>query len=129
MHGIGIGQDPGTAGDNGLHQPAHIIVTDLHMPEMSGVDLCQWLRQQVTTAKIPIVLCSSLPEAELAKVASQVGADAYLFCTAELEGQPVRLVARVDARNVPERGERVSLRPLADAAHLFDGETGERLGS
>ena len=28
MHGIGIGQDSGTAGDNSLHQPSHIIVTD-----------------------------------------------------------------------------------------------------
>jgi CheY-like chemotaxis protein len=74
----------------------HIIVTDLHMPEMSGVDLCQWLRQQVTTAKIPIVLCSSLPEAELAKVATQVGADAYLSKDAGLEALPQRLHALCD---------------------------------
>jgi multiple sugar transport system ATP-binding protein len=59
----------------------------------------------------------------------ELGADAYLFCTAELEGQSVRLVARVDARKVPDRGDRVALRPLPDEAHLFDAETGERLGS
>jgi multiple sugar transport system ATP-binding protein len=57
----------------------------------------------------------------------ELGADAYLFCTAELEGESVRLVARVDARQVPDRGENVSLRPLPDEAHLFDAETGERL--
>ena len=57
----------------------------------------------------------------------ELGADAYLFCTAELEPEPVRLVARVDARKVPDRGDRVALRPLPDEAHLFDAETGARL--
>ncbi|MGN6103621.1 MAG: response regulator, partial [Kofleriaceae bacterium] len=56
----------------------HIIITDLYMPEMSGADLCQWLRQQVTTSRIPIVLCSSAPEVELEEIARSVGADAYL---------------------------------------------------
>ena len=37
----------------------HLIVTDLYMPEMNGAELCQWLRRQVATARIPIVLCSS----------------------------------------------------------------------
>jgi multiple sugar transport system ATP-binding protein len=59
----------------------------------------------------------------------ELGADAYLFCTAELAGESVRLVARVHARQVPDRGERVSLRPRPDEAHLFDAETGERLSS
>jgi multiple sugar transport system ATP-binding protein len=59
----------------------------------------------------------------------ELGADAYLFCTAEVGGESVRLVARVDARQVPDRGENVSLRPLPDEAHLFDAETGERLSS
>jgi multiple sugar transport system ATP-binding protein len=62
-------------------------------------------------------------------VVEELGADAYLFCSADLGGEIVRLVARVDARAVPDRGERVSLRPLPDEAHLFDAETGERLGS
>jgi CheY-like chemotaxis protein len=69
----------------------HVIVTDLYMPEMSGVELCQWLRQQVTTAKIPIVLCSSTPEADLAEVARTVGADAFISKDAGLEALPQRL--------------------------------------
>src|SRR5215510_11094781 len=56
----------------------HVIITDLYMPEMSGVDLCQWLRQQVNTARIPIVLCSSAPSAKLEEIARTVGADAFL---------------------------------------------------
>jgi len=56
----------------------HLIVTDLHMPDMSGAELCAWLRQQMQTARIPIVLCSSAPEAELAKLAAQAGADGFV---------------------------------------------------
>jgi multiple sugar transport system ATP-binding protein len=62
-------------------------------------------------------------------VVEELGADAYLFCSADVDGETVRLVARVDARAVPDRGDRVSLRPLPDEAHLFDAETGERLSS
>jgi CheY-like chemotaxis protein len=53
----------------------HLIVTDLYMPEMNGAELCQWLRRQVATAKIPIVLCSSAPDQELAYVSKVDGLD------------------------------------------------------
>jgi CheY-like chemotaxis protein len=74
----------------------HVIITDLYMPEMSGVDLCQWLRQQVNTARIPIVLCSSAPAAKLEEIARTVGADAYLSKEAGLEALPERLNALCD---------------------------------
>src|SRR5919197_1585836 len=60
-------------------------------------------------------------------VLGDVGADAYVFCSADIRGEQTRLVARTDVRNAPSQGERVSLRPRAEDAHLFDPETGERL--
>lgn len=69
----------------------HLIVTDLYMPEMNGAELCQWLRRQVTTARIPIVLCSSAPDHELAAVARAVGADAYVSKVDGLDALPDRL--------------------------------------
>ena len=69
----------------------HMIVTDLYMPEMNGVELCQWLRREVATARIPIVLCSSTPDDELAAVARSVGADAYVSKLAGLDALPERL--------------------------------------
>jgi multiple sugar transport system ATP-binding protein len=62
-------------------------------------------------------------------VIEDVGADAYVFCSAELGGETTRLVARTDARHAPEQGERVALLPRSDEAHLFDPTSGERLGS
>src|ERR687887_1949184 len=60
-------------------------------------------------------------------VVEDVGADAYVFCSADIRGAQTRLVARTDVRNAPAQGARVSLRPRAEDAHLFDPETGERL--
>jgi len=61
------------------------------------------------------------------EVVEEFGADAYVFCAAEVAGEEVRLVARHAARRAPERGERVALRPRPDEAHLFDPDTDERL--
>jgi CheY-like chemotaxis protein len=74
----------------------HLIVTDLYMPEMNGAELCQWLRREVATARIPIVLCSSAPDDELAVVARAVGADAYLSKLTGLDALPGRLNALCD---------------------------------
>jgi multiple sugar transport system ATP-binding protein len=58
----------------------------------------------------------------------ELGIDAFVFCTADLPGGPARLVARVDARRAPPRGERVRMRPSPEhELHLFSAETGGRL--
>jgi multiple sugar transport system ATP-binding protein len=61
------------------------------------------------------------------QVVEEIGADAYVFCTAEVGGFETKLVARSDARNVPGQGERVHLRPQAGEAHLFHPESQERV--
>ncbi len=61
------------------------------------------------------------------EVVEELGADAYVFCIAETGDGETKLVARVDARDRPMRGERVNLRPRPGAAHVFDCESGERL--
>jgi two-component system, OmpR family, alkaline phosphatase synthesis response regulator PhoP len=56
----------------------HIILTDIHMPEAQGTDICRTLKNQYHSQDIPIVLFSSLDDEELAVLAEQVGADGYL---------------------------------------------------
>ena len=69
----------------------HLIVTDLYMPEMSGAELCTWLRKQMETAKTPVIICSSAPDDELERVAKQVGADGYVSKNAGPEALPAKL--------------------------------------
>ena len=61
------------------------------------------------------------------EVVEDIGADAFVFCAAEVGGESTRLVARTEARKAPQQGEQVTLRPRADEAHLFDPGSGERL--
>jgi multiple sugar transport system ATP-binding protein len=61
-------------------------------------------------------------------VVEELGLDAYVFCTAALPAGEERLVARVDTRHAPERGQRVRVRPSAEyEPHLFSADSGERL--
>jgi CheY-like chemotaxis protein len=55
-----------------------LILTDIHMPEAQGTDICRTLKNEYHTQDIPIVLFSSLSDEELSKLAEQVGADGFL---------------------------------------------------
>jgi multiple sugar transport system ATP-binding protein len=61
------------------------------------------------------------------QIVEEFGADAFAFCVADVAGTQTKLVARVDARRAPSRGERVLLRPNPAEAHCFDPDTGARL--
>jgi multiple sugar transport system ATP-binding protein len=62
------------------------------------------------------------------EVVEELGADAYAFCVARVDGTETKLIARTDWRQPPERGETVVLSARHGEAHVFDPETGERLG-
>ncbi|MBL8951121.1 MAG: response regulator [Myxococcaceae bacterium] len=55
-----------------------LILTDLHMPDAKGTDICRTLKNEFKTQDIPIVIFSSLGDEELGKLAHQVGADGFL---------------------------------------------------
>ena len=55
-----------------------IILTDLQMPDIDGAALCKMLRARFKTARVPIVMFSSVDEVQLAEIAREAGADAYL---------------------------------------------------
>src|SRR6185436_11825687 len=46
-----------------------LILTDIHMPEAKGTDICRTLKNEYGTQDIPIILFSSLPDDELSKLA------------------------------------------------------------
>lgn len=55
-----------------------LILTDIQMPGIKGTEICRTLKSKYGTKDIPIVLFSSLPDQELAKLAEQVGADGFI---------------------------------------------------
>jgi two-component system, chemotaxis family, response regulator PixH len=56
-----------------------VIVTDVVLGGVSGDQICKQLKGRMADRKIPIVLVSGLPEAELKVRAERAGADGY-FC-------------------------------------------------
>ncbi|WP_022900753.1 ABC transporter ATP-binding protein [Humibacter albus] len=58
----------------------------------------------------------------------ELGADGYLYGHSQLDDKRIDLVGRVDGRAHPNAGETVYITPKPGHVHLFDAESGERLG-
>jgi multiple sugar transport system ATP-binding protein len=63
------------------------------------------------------------------EVVEELGADAYIYgSTTESTGDIKPIIVRVDGRTPPRKGSVVHLTPKGDHVHLFNAETGLRLG-
>ncbi|RZS57327.1 carbohydrate ABC transporter ATP-binding protein (CUT1 family) [Microcella putealis] len=62
-------------------------------------------------------------------IVEELGADGYLYGHADVVGQRVDIVARVDGRVHPHSGETVFITPEPKHVHVFNAESGERLNS
>jgi multiple sugar transport system ATP-binding protein len=64
----------------------------------------------------------------MVEVVEELGADAYVYGTVRGTVTDYPVIARVDGRRPPEKGATVHLAPKPDHVHLFDSQTGLRLG-
>jgi len=55
-----------------------LVITDVDMPNMSGLDFCQWIKSNPETAHIPVIVLSSLDTDDDIENGFKVGADAYV---------------------------------------------------
>lgn len=55
-----------------------LVLTDLEMPDLPGHEVVRVLKGGGATEKIPVVIFSARPEAELGALAEEVGADGWL---------------------------------------------------
>ncbi|MCX7523393.1 sn-glycerol-3-phosphate ABC transporter ATP-binding protein UgpC [Microbacterium sp. STN6] len=58
----------------------------------------------------------------------ELGADGYLYGHSEIDGKRTDFVARVDGRAHPNAGDTVYISPKVGHLHMFDAESGSRLG-
>jgi multiple sugar transport system ATP-binding protein len=59
----------------------------------------------------------------------ELGADGYLYGHSEIDGKRTDIVTRVDGRSHPNLGDTVYLTATPNHVHVFDTESGERLGN
>ncbi len=104
-----------------------LIISDVMMPRMSGIDLCSAVRAEHELAAVPILLVSGLRKDTATVVEGlRAGADAYL----EIPYDPVRLVAEVarlierkvslDALRESEGKYRMLVEQASDAIFILD---------
>jgi multiple sugar transport system ATP-binding protein len=113
-------------GQNGSVSLGGVDVT-LPQTVRSAADAGGWSSLVVGIRPESLELAADGIPAEV-QVVEEIGADAFVFCSTTLGGEETKLVARAESRRAPARGERVSLRPRPDEAHLFDPQNGFRIG-
>ena len=80
----GAGYDVTTAVDgmdawNALERTAFaLVVSDVEMPRLDGIGLCERMRADARTARIPVILVTSLDQPEHRARGLEAGADAYI---------------------------------------------------
>ena len=72
-----------------------LVMVDLHLPDITGLDVCDALKADPRTARIPVLLVSAVAEQqEAAELARRHGASGFVADTAE---GPVLLAAVEEA--------------------------------
>lgn len=62
-----------------------LLILDINMPEVSGLDLLEFLRRRREWQELPIVILSSESTDSIVDKALQLGADAYVMKPATIE--------------------------------------------
>src|SRR5215510_1349945 len=56
-----------------------LLILDINMPEVSGLDMVEFLRRRVDTKELPIVILSSESKDLIVDKALELGADSYVM--------------------------------------------------
>lgn len=73
-----------------------VILTDVNMPGISGIELCRLLKSNYETAHVPVVLYSAASSNELEDMARDCEADGFLSKSAGLEQLPKALARLIE---------------------------------
>src|SRR6202140_926170 len=97
--------------------PPDLLILDLMLPHVDGLEICRLLRANDKTAAIPIIMLTARAEESERIVGLEIGADDYLA----KPFSPNELVARVRALlRRAQRHEAPSGRPLTHGAIVVD---------
>ncbi len=72
-----------------------LIISDIKMPKLGGIELCMQLKENVKTSHIPVILLTAYTNSEYRMTSLEKGADAYItkpFNIELLEAQVVNLL-------------------------------------
>ncbi|MDW5289197.1 two-component regulator propeller domain-containing protein [Formosa sp. PL04] len=80
-------------GLEGIHlaqyNPIDVIVSDVMMPEMDGMEMCHQIKSDIRTSHIPVILLTARTSSKVQKEGYETGADVYL--TKPFDGETLKL--------------------------------------
>jgi two-component system sensor histidine kinase/response regulator len=106
-----------------LGQPPELLVLDWHMPDMSGVDVCRFVRQTLDAAQLPILILTATGTNESLLEGLAAGANDFVrkpFLSSELNARVAALVRSAALHTKLQATER-QLRVEADFRERFMG--------
>jgi two-component system chemotaxis sensor kinase CheA len=112
-----------------------LVVTDLEMPRLNGLELTRAIRADPERSSVPVVIVTSLASEEDHRAGIDAGADAYMakqgFSQHVLLSTVERLIGRLPAAAAPRAGRgdhaaRTDLRGLADVRGCAAADAGVR---
>lgn len=58
--------------------PPVLVILDIMMPQMSGYQVCEWIRSNPATASVPVIVCTANQERKHLEQAIKAGASDFL---------------------------------------------------
>lgn len=80
-------------------QPFELVLLDIRMPGMSGLDVCRAVRADPTTASLPVILITARSQEGDVELGFAAGADDYIvkpFSPRELSSRVTAMLSRVE---------------------------------
>jgi two-component system phosphate regulon response regulator PhoB len=108
------------------HDLPAVIILDLMMPEMSGIEVCRALRKHPPTSRIPILMLTAKTTEEDKVAGFEVGADDYV--TKPFSPREVVLRVRAVARRKPDQGSAKAIPARAGLITMDRAEMSATIG-
>jgi two-component system chemotaxis response regulator CheY len=65
--------------DEQQKQPVHLMIADVHMPEVSGIELLRWVRNQDRIKNLPVIILTTAQEKAAILEAGKLGVSHYMI--------------------------------------------------
>jgi DNA-binding response OmpR family regulator len=95
-------------------RPPDLLVLDLMLPQVDGLEICRLVRSNEATAAMPIIMLTARAEESDRIVGLEIGADDYLakpFSPNELVAR-IRALLRRTTRSAPAQGRTIAYGPI-----------------